>query len=1004
MLPGAIATWLAAAGWTNLAVVVAGIGLSHVVGAALIVNGIMQARRAKKDARRAYESSLRDRIMTIQSAVSPHTVVYGRARVGGTIIRKPFSSGTYSEYLHVQMVIGAHEFDAIEDIWFNDESIGSLDGSGWVQTGSRYYKSQSIPYQESKTIASGSITLAHAPDAILTVVAYGGDQQVAVPYTWTSGTSVTFDAGYNGTTVEVTYRYTTGTAYVRVQKYLGIAAGERDTALEAIDAEWLTTHVGKGRPRLHITLRYDPEMFPTGLPLITAIVRGKKIYDPRLDTTAGGSGSHRTADPSTWAWSQNPSLIARDYITSDAGFGEAHSSIDDAAVMTAANICDESVQVASVTYEDRYVCDGVLYTSEDRLTNLQAIASSMAGTCVYSGGKWIIRAGAYVSPVMSLDDDSIAPGSIELMTETPQRDVFNAVRGKIIDPDRKWQEVDFPPYESATYATEDGETIWTDIILPMTNHAGRAQMIGKQILHRSRQALAFKATHFLEAARLQPGDTANLSIEFFGWTNKVFRVVDRKLRFPSGVEITWQEEASAVYSWAYTEALNYDPAPNTGFPEPWFVSALAGLTVTSGASYYRTLNDGSRQSFMRISWTAHADPGVLTGGSIEVYVKRAIDSVYQKILLDGDQTRLDYDVATGEIYTIAVRAWNGVAFSAYAYATHTAGSAPVNLPASGSVTSDQIADGAVDLAAFGASLRPVQIVASLPALPNASYPGGAVVFLTSDNSLYRSTGTAWTGAVAASVITGQLSDAQISALAASKLTGQITSTQITDDAITTPKLAAGAVTTAEIAANTITAGNIAASAIGTDELAAGAVTANKIAAATITATEIAANTITSGKIQAGAITSTLMAAGSITAANAAIADLTVGTVKIAGEAVTAPRSAYTDAETTVGATATSVVSCAVPSGATNVLIQASCLYRDSDLSTTTTTVTFTLRKDGSVLQTRAVDMDTSKNVLTIEYVDTSPSGTNYQLYAAASASDDMFVGKRFISAFATKGK
>src|SRR5690606_13256636 len=120
------------------------------------------------------------------------------------------------------------------------------------------------------------------------------------------------------------------------------------------------------------------------------------------DTTAGGSGSHRTNDESTWEWSQNPALIARDYITSALGFGEAHANIDEDLVIAAANICDEQVQIDSTTYENRYVCDGVLYTSQDRLSNLQMILSAMAGTAVYSGGLWRIRAGAYEAPSMSL--------------------------------------------------------------------------------------------------------------------------------------------------------------------------------------------------------------------------------------------------------------------------------------------------------------------------------------------------------------------------------------------------------------------------------------------------------------------------------------------------------------------------------------------------------------------------------------------------------------------------
>lgn len=105
--------------------------------------------------------------------------------------------------------------------------------------------------------------------------------------------------------------------------------------------------------------------------------------------------------------------------------------------------------------------------------------------------------------------------------------------------------------------------------------------------------------------------------------------------------------------------------------------------------------------------------------------------------------------------------------------------------------------GSVTLASFAASITPVEIVSVLPAAGSQ----GRVVFLTTDNKLYRDTGTAWTSLVAADDINGQ-----------------ITSTQITDAAITTPKLAANSVTASALAADSVVAGKIAAGAVSADEI------------------------------------------------------------------------------------------------------------------------------------------------------------------------------------------
>lgn len=167
-------------------------------------------------------------------------------------------------------------------------------------------------------------------------------------------------------------------------------------------------------------------------------------------------------------------------------------------------------------------------------------------------------------------------------------------------------------------------------------------------------------------------------------------------------------------------------------------------------------------------------------------------------------------------------------------------------------------------------------------LPTTNLFQGRMVFLTSDNKLYRYTGTAWAASVAsvditgqladsqiaalaASKVTGQLSDSQLAAIAAAKVTGQITGTQITDGAISTAKLAAGSVTSNEIAANTITAADIAAGTITATQIAASTITGAKIAAGTIEASNIATDTITANQIAANAITATELAADSVTA-------------------------------------------------------------------------------------------------------------------------------------------
>jgi hypothetical protein len=112
-----------------------------------------------------------------------------------------------------------------------------------------------------------------------------------------------------------------------------------------------------------------------------------------------------------------------------------------------------------------------------------------------------------------------------------------------------------------------------------------------------------------------------------------------------------------------------------------------------------------------------------------------------------------------------------------------------------------IPDGEISKVKFSTGLTPIEIVSVLPSLPDADYPQGSHVFLTTDNKLYRSTGSAWTAAVATVDLTGTISTVQIA-------DGSITTVKIGDAQVSTAKLNDGAVTTAKIGDQQVTTSKI----------------------------------------------------------------------------------------------------------------------------------------------------------------------------------------------------
>lgn len=124
---------------------------------------------------------------------------------------------------------------------------------------------------------------------------------------------------------------------VRIIKHLGSATQAADADLVSEVGKWTTAHSLDGIAYLYARFEADRNLFPRGLPDISADIKGRKVFDPRTSTTI---------------WTPNPVLCARDYM-SDTKFGPGFnlSRIDMTFVNSAANICDEIVDTLPVALE-----------------------------------------------------------------------------------------------------------------------------------------------------------------------------------------------------------------------------------------------------------------------------------------------------------------------------------------------------------------------------------------------------------------------------------------------------------------------------------------------------------------------------------------------------------------------------------------------------------------------------------------------------------------------------
>lgn len=381
--------------------------------------------------------------------------------------------------------------------------------------------------------------------------------------------------------------------YAQVIEHLGTADQVADAALVAAGVGWTTDHRLRGVAYLYCRLTWSRDIYPRGIPNIKAVVRGKKLYDPR--------------DLST-VWSENWALACRDYLAHPLGLACDDDEIDDTAVTAAANIADEAVALAAGGSEARYTANGVIDTGNTPKANMLALLSGGAGTLTWPGGVYTLHAGAYVAPEVALDEDDLR-GAVRVRPRVARQDLYNAVKGTFVDPDQSWQPVDFPAVQNATYATQDGgEVIWHDVAYPVTTSSSMAQRLAKIALEKSRQGISVEMPCKLTAFKVAVWDTVQLSLDHLGWSSKEFKVTRWSLNENGGIDLVLQEEASACYSWS-AEETTVDPAPDTSLPDPFSVSAPGAPTVSE--ALYETTGSAGVKARATVSWSASADVFVL---------------------------------------------------------------------------------------------------------------------------------------------------------------------------------------------------------------------------------------------------------------------------------------------------------------------------------------------------------------------------------------------------------
>ena len=537
-----------------------------------------------------------------RAPTEPRQLVYGLCRVGGVIVHME-TTGTDNNLLHMVIALAGHEIESLESVRLNDENLTTTTSTISGSTVHTVTNSKYTNTDNENNFGNGRL----------------------VRFTFQDGSQTAVDGFLNAQLSSI------GTS----DKFTDIAY-------------------------LYIQCVFDSEAFGGGQPNVSCVVKGKKVYDPRLNSGSGGT-----------AWSDNPALIVRDFLTDTTyGLKAKSSEINDGnvagGITAAANTCDETVTLAdNSSTEKRYTANGFSNFSANGSTILNGLLQAMAGNMSFVNGQFQVFAGAHPTPSLTITDDDLLE-NVDVSTKPASGGLYNTVKSVFVDLTNDYIAGDAPVYQDSTFLTEDTPNGTTsdkpnyvktmEKQLPFTTTHTMAQRLQRIALKKQRLSTTMACVVDLKFMQLQPHDTVNVTNERLGFSNKIFEVLSMNLLVQENddvpvlvVGLTLKETASSVYDFVpsdYQTPVASGSAVEFG---SYAISAPSNLSATSETQ----VNDTYNTRVVIASWT-NAQSSLISG--TEVQYKRNSASDYSSIVAGNGVTSISVGgLEIGQVYNFRAR-------------------------------------------------------------------------------------------------------------------------------------------------------------------------------------------------------------------------------------------------------------------------------------------------------------------------------------------------------------
>ncbi|EKT4540325.1 DUF1983 domain-containing protein [Pseudomonas putida] len=358
--------------------------------------------------------------------------------------------------------------------------------------------------------------------------------------------------------------------------------------LKANSPDWRDTQIGRGLSFVRVSFKYSAEKYPSGIPDVRFVIRGRRdIYDPRI----GSAG-----------YSENTALHILWFLRNRCGVPD--DEIVFASFANSASVCDEMVANPDGSTAPRYRSGCVIGADESRTQVMQKLEAACGGKLIRVGGRWMLQVGAYYGPYDFEITEDMVTGTVTGSSEPSNDSALNTVRGTFIDPSQAWAETDYPEVSISEWVIADGGEAAETLSFSYVSDPYQAQRLANIELRRRRAGGTLSIPMNFAGYNCRPGRSVKVNLPSLNMVGE-FIVTDWSMSADSGCTVSVSQNEPAIFDDAVGQP--YNPIGFISLP-------TGGLGSPTGLTW--STQDNAEVVQGTLSWLA--PNGVVTGYAITV--------------------------------------------------------------------------------------------------------------------------------------------------------------------------------------------------------------------------------------------------------------------------------------------------------------------------------------------------------------------------------------------------